>query len=94
MVRNIVDEIIELLLVRQFLVQNQVSGFQENGFFGDLFDRVAAIAQDTFFTVEIGYCALCRRGVFKARIIALDIPEFICRLCSIRKGNAKDMLLQ
>ena len=63
--RDRVGEIVELVLRRQFAVEQEVADFHEAGIFGKLTDRIAAMEQDPFFAVDIGQRAFaaCRRLV-------------------------------
>ena len=59
------DTQVEFLGLRrgwQFAVQQQVADFQEVGFFRQLLDRIAAIQQDAFVTVDVGDLAVAGCG--------------------------------
>ena len=62
------DELGFLLCGRQFAVQQQISGFKVVRVFGQLFDRVAAVQQDTVVTINIGDLRLAGRGRHEARV--------------------------
>ncbi|CAB4757798.1 unannotated protein [freshwater metagenome] len=47
-------EVVELGLRWQLTVDEQVRGLEERGLLGQLFDRIAAVAQDARVTVDIG----------------------------------------
>ena len=57
MLRNVV----ELLLRRQFAVDQQVADLEKVALRGQLFDRVAAVAENALFAVEKGDRARRRR---------------------------------
>ena len=56
-----VDELVEFLLVWQLAVEEQVGDFHEARFFGELINRIAAVEQNAFLTVNV------RDGAFAAR---------------------------
>ncbi len=60
--RDGVVELVLLLLVRQFAVQQQVAGFEEVAIDGQLLDRIAAILQLALVAVDVG-----DRGVARGR---------------------------
>ena len=48
---------VEVLLLRgrrQFAVKQQVAGLEEVALFGKLLDRITAVQQNTFVTIDIG----------------------------------------
>ena len=51
-------------------MQQQVSGFKIGALFGEIFDRIAAIAEDAGIAVDVGHLADARRGVVEGRIVA------------------------
>jgi len=62
------DKLSLLLCGRQFAVQQQVSGLKVIRMFGQLFDRVAAVQQDTVVTINIGDLRLARCSRHEARV--------------------------
>ena len=62
-------EILLLRLGRQLAVEQQVAGFEKVAFFGELFDRIAAVFQDTGVAVDIGDLGLAAAGGGEAGII-------------------------
>lgn len=48
------SESIELLRSWQFPIDQQIAGFEEVAFFGELFDRIPTVSQDSSITVQIG----------------------------------------
>ena len=44
----------ELRCIRKFAIQKQVRDFEVRAFFGELLDWVAAVAEDSLVTIEIG----------------------------------------
>ena len=65
------DEVRLLRLARKIAFQQQVAGFEEVAL-GDLLDRVAAIAQDAGFAVDVGDLGLAARGRQEARVVGED----------------------
>ncbi len=61
---------------RQLSMQKQVCNFKVGAAFGELLDRISAIAQDAFVAVDEGDAALARGGIHKRRIVAHQ-PEVI-----------------
>ncbi len=58
-------EVVQSVLLRQFLVQEQVADLQEAAVLGQFLDGVAAVTQDADFAVDIGQLgiAACGRGI-------------------------------
>ncbi|SPU58332.1 Uncharacterised protein [Brucella melitensis] len=54
---------------RQFAVKKQIAGFEEVAMLGKLVDRVAAIKQDAFVTIDIGDFGFARSGGSEARVV-------------------------
>ncbi len=48
---HVVTELVELVDVGQFTPDQQVTGFEERATFSELFDRVAPVPKNPFFTV-------------------------------------------
>ena len=70
---DVVDPLLELLGVRQLVVQQEIGHFEVAGLLGELFDRVAAVAQDAGVTIEVGDRRSARRrgeegGVVDAQV--------------------------
>ena len=67
--RDDVVEVLQLLGVRQFAVQQQIGDLDMGRFFGQLLDRIAAIQQHALIAVDVGDLrrAVGRRG--EARIV-------------------------
>ena len=59
-------ELVELLLGRQFPVDQQIADFDEVRLLGELLDRIPAVAQDARVAVDVGDGALGRGGVDEA----------------------------
>jgi len=74
-VGDVVDPSIVLSLVGQLAVDQQVGDLEEGALFGELLDRVAAVAEDAIFPVEFGDGALCSAGGGEARIVEPDPRE-------------------
>ena len=51
----VVCPFLELFSVWKIAIQQQVSNFEIIGLLCELFDRVAAITQDSFFAVDVSY---------------------------------------
>ena len=49
-----ITELVELLLGRQFAVNEEIGGFDKRTFFRQLFDRDASVEENPFFTVKEG----------------------------------------
>ena len=58
-----------LRLGRQFAVEQQVAGFEEVAFFGQLLDRIAAVFQDAGVAVDIGDLGLAASGRGEAGVV-------------------------
>ena len=58
----------QLLAVRQFAVNNQISDLDKRRLFSELFDGNAAITQNTLVAVDETNRTRCRRGVHKRRV--------------------------
>ena len=43
-----------LLVVGQLAVDDQIGGFNKGGFLRQLFDGIAAVAQNTYLAVDVG----------------------------------------
>src|SRR5882762_8072148 len=65
-------------------MQQQVRGFQISAFFGEIFDRIAAIAQDAGVAINVRDLADAGGGVVEGRVVThhaevfgihLDLPE-------------------
>ena len=65
---DLVGELLQLLLVRQFPVDQQIADLDEVRLLGKLLDRVAAIAQDAGVAVDVGDGALGGRGVDESAV--------------------------
>ena len=63
-----VHELRFLLRVRQFTLEQQVTGLKVVGFLRQLLDRVAAVQQDALVTIDIGDLGLARGGGHEARV--------------------------
>src|SRR5919107_4057707 len=73
---NVANPIRELGFAGQFTIENQVSSFQVSALLRQLFNRIAAIAQNTLIAINIGDLALAGRGIHKTRIVA-DQPIIV-----------------
>jgi len=82
--RDVEHPAVQLARRRQLAVQQQVRGFEERALFGELLDRVAAVAQDPLVPVDEADRAAARRRVHERRIVAeqpvvvrreLDLPQ-------------------
>ena len=71
-VRDVADPCVELRLVRELAVQQQIGDLEIRRLLGELLDRVAAVAQDAGFTVEIGDRRLARRRREVGRVVAVQ----------------------
>ena len=71
-VRDLVDPLVELGLVRQLAVQQQVGDFEVGRLLGELFDRIAAIAEDAFVAVDEVIDDLAFGGRTKGGIVEPD----------------------
>ncbi len=70
---------VEVLLLRsrrKFAVKQQIAGFQEVALFGQLLDRIAAVQQNTFVTVDVGDLGFARSRGGEAGVI-VNIPVFL-----------------
>jgi len=72
-VRDVRSEFIELLWRGQFAVDQQVARFEEIAFFGELFDGVSTVAENSAIPVEIRDSAARRAGVCVA-LVEGDVP--------------------
>ena len=68
--RDVVGPILQLLRVRQLAVQKQVGGFEVGAFLGQIFDGIAAIAQDARVAIDVSHSADARCRVVERRIVA------------------------
>ena len=63
---DLVGELVQLFLGRQFAVDQQIADLDEVRLLGELLDRVAAVAQDARVAVDVGDGALGGGGVDEA----------------------------
>src|SRR5689334_14110515 len=75
--RDVVSPIFELGLVGQLAVKNQIGSLQISAFFGNLLDRIAAVAKNAAIAINISDLALARRRIHESRIVT-DEP-FVLR---------------
>ena len=66
-VGDVVDELLLLLGGRQLAVEQQVGDLQEVAVLGQLLDRIAAVEQHPFVTVDIGDAGAAGGGRHEAR---------------------------
>jgi hypothetical protein len=59
----------EMMRVGQLALDHQVGDLEVVAVLGQVFDRIAAVAQDAFFAVDEGHLAPARSGVGEGRII-------------------------
>ncbi len=71
-VGHVVHPDVELLPGGQFAVQQQVGDLEIGRVFGELLDRVAAVAKDAGVAVEVGDRRLARRGRQVRRVVAVQ----------------------
>ena len=74
-VRDVVGPRRELRLRWQLAVEQQVRDFEERRLLGQLFDRVAAVAQDAGVAVELGDRTLARRGPHETGVVEEDVRQ-------------------
>ncbi len=67
--RHAIIEIRFLALGRQFAVKEQVAGLQKIAVFGELFDRISAVQQNSFVAVNVGDLRLAGCRGSKTRIV-------------------------
>jgi len=77
-----VGELVELRLAGQFAIQQQVADFHEAGMFCQLADRIAAVQQDAFVTVDVGQRAFARGRRGEAGIIG-EHPRLAIELADV-----------
>ena len=65
---NPVVEVAQLGLGRHVAVNQKIGHFEKCALTGELLDRVTAIAQDSFFTVDESDCRLGRSGVYETLV--------------------------
>jgi len=63
-----VGKIVEIVLARQFAIEQQVAHFHEAGIFSQLADRITAVQQHALITVDIGQRAFAARGRGESRV--------------------------
>ena len=73
--RDVVLPRVELLSVGQLAVAQQVGDFEVVRVLGELFDRVAAVAQDAGVAVELGDRALASGGAHEARVVEEHVGQ-------------------
>src|SRR5690554_4628350 len=69
MARHAIVEIFLLRLGRQFAVKKQVAGLEEVAIFSELFDRITAVQQNAFVTINVGDLGLTARSGRETRIV-------------------------
>ncbi len=74
--RDVVSPPRQLFLVRQLAKKNQVCDFQEVASLRELFDRVAAVFEDSLVAVNERDRALGGRGVHQRRVVGHQ-PEIV-----------------
>ena len=74
--RDVVGPRRQLFLVRQLAKKNQVCNFQEVASLRELFDRVAAVFEDSLVAVNERDRALGGRGVHQCRVVGHQ-PEVV-----------------
>jgi hypothetical protein len=86
---NVMAPFVQLFLGGESAMQNEVGGLQIGALFGQLFDGIAAIAQNAFVAVDEGYPALTRGGVHKRRIVTHQAEVFVryLDLPQVRRAN-------
>jgi hypothetical protein len=67
--RNVVGPRRRLLLVRHLAKKDQVRHFQEVGSLGQLFDRIAAVFENSLVAVYERNCTFGGRGVHQRRVV-------------------------
>src|SRR5438105_15966538 len=81
---DLVHPRVELGCRGQLAVQQEVCRFQEGALLGELLDRVAAVTQDPFVTIDVADRAATRRRIHERGIVAhqpkvvgrrLDLPQ-------------------
>ena len=68
-VRDVVDELVLLRLVRQVALHQQVGDFHEVALLGEFGDVVPAMEQQAFVAVDVGDFRTARAGRGEARIV-------------------------
>jgi hypothetical protein len=68
-VRDVLDELFLLRLVRQFALHEEIAGLHEIALLGEFGDVVAAIEQHAFVAVDVGDFGAARAGRGEARIV-------------------------
>ncbi len=68
--RDVVSPIRQLRFRGKLAVKNQVRGFDVCAFFRQLFDRIAAVTQNSLVAVNIGNLARARSRVGERRVVA------------------------
>src|SRR4051812_35595454 len=66
------DAVVEIRFLgggRQFAVEQEIAGFEEVAVLGQLFNRVAAVEENTRVPVDIGDARLASGGGREARIV-------------------------
>jgi hypothetical protein len=67
---DVVDPLLQLRGAGKFAVQEKVSGFEIRAFFGEIFDGITAVAEDSGVAVNVGDPADAGRGVIVGRVVA------------------------
>jgi len=61
--RDVVGPLVELRLIGKLTINNQIGRLQESGFPGELFDRIAAVAQNPLVAIDIRDRAAAIRSI-------------------------------
>ena len=90
--RDLVLELRELVLVRQLAVHQQVGDFEEARVLGQLLDRVTAIHQHACVAIDVGDRRLAAGGRGEARIVG-EAAGFLRQLRDVDAGLAEHGVL-
>ena len=69
------DAVVEVGLLGRggkLAIEQEIAGLQKVAVLGELLDRIAAIKEDSFITIDIGDLGLAARGRGEARIVRED----------------------
>src|SRR5262249_18479096 len=67
--RDVVSPGLELLGIGEFAVQQQVGGFEVGALFGEILDRIAAVAKNAGIAVDVSDLADTGCGVVEGRVV-------------------------
>ena len=81
-VADLVLEVVQLLGIGQFTIEQQVGDLQEGGLLGQLVDGITAVVQDTLFAIEEGDGAGGGARVL-VPVVQRDVAAHIAQLADV-----------